>query len=303
MLLVALAIAVCTAAGVAADLRYGEGAQRLTRRLIDVMLWGLLPPIAFFVVARLELTSGVGIGLLLAYVELAVCGVAAWWIATRVLRLAAPAAGAVVVTTILANTGYLGIPLCAALLGEEAIGPAIAWDTAVSAVMLYTAGFGVGAALGTTAGAGVRERARAFATRNPVLPAVLLGLVVPDALAPRTLVDIAEALSFALLPVGFFILGVNLTEEGLRRLLPPLTRPIATVLGLRLALAPVLLAGLSALVVDVPDAYLVQAAMPSGINSLIVAHVYGLDLRLVAGAIAWTTTVAVAVATVAGLVA
>ena len=53
------------------------------------------------------------------------------------------------------------------------------------------------------------------------------------------------------------------------------------VLALRLALAPALLAGLAALVVRVPHAYLLQAAMPSGINSLVLGHAYGLDLRLV----------------------
>jgi hypothetical protein len=54
--------------------------------------------------------------------------------------------------------------------------------------------------------------------------------------------------------------------------------------------------GLVALTVDVPDAYLVQAAMPSGINSLVVAHAYGLDLRLTAAVLAWSTASVVAVA-------
>ena len=42
-----------------------------------------------------------------------------------------------------------------------------------------------------------------------------------------------------------------------------------------------------------------MAAMPTGINTLVVAHVYGLDLRIAAGAIAWSTAIVVA----AGLVA
>ncbi|MDQ3678211.1 MAG: hypothetical protein M3401_15680 [Actinomycetota bacterium] len=46
-------------------------------------------------------------------------------------------------------------------------------------------------------------------------------------------------------------------------------------------------------------AYLVQAAMPVGINTLVVAHAYDLDLPLAASALAWTTTIAIA----AGLVA
>ena len=44
-----------------------------------------------------------------------------------------------------------------------------------------------------------------------------------------------------------------------------------------------------------------MAAMPTGINTLVVAHVYGLDLRIAAGAIAWSTAIVVA-AGVAALV-
>jgi predicted permease len=79
---------------------------------------------------------------------------------------------------------------------------------------------------------------------------------------------------------------------------PPLTPPVALAVGLRLVAAPGLLLALSALVVRVPHAYLLQAAMPSGINSLVVGHAFGLDLRLIAAALAWTT----AIALVAGLV-
>jgi predicted permease len=56
--------------------------------------------------------------------------------------------------------------------------------------------------------------------------------------------------------------------------------------------------GLVAVTVDVPDAYLVQAAMPTGINSLIVAHAYGLDLRLISAALAWSTGIVIAAALV-----
>ena len=39
--------------------------------------------------------------------------------------------------------------------------------------------------------------------------------------------------------------------------------------------------------------------MPCGINTLLVAHVYGLDAKLAAQAITWTTAIAVAAALVA----
>ncbi|TMM03887.1 MAG: transporter, partial [Actinobacteria bacterium] len=74
----------------------------------------------------------------------------------------------------------------------------------------------------------------------------------------------------------------------------PLTRAVGAAVVLRLLVAPALLAALSAIIVAVPHAYLFQAAMPSGINSLVVAHAYGLDLRLTSSALAWTTAIVIA---------
>jgi predicted permease len=297
VILVALAILAATAVGVAAEHRWRAGAVAFSQRMIEIMVWCLVPFITVFVVARLHLDGGVGIGLLLGFVELATVGTLAYIIGTRVLRLPRPSVGALILTVVVANTGYLGIPVNAALLGHDALAPAIAWDTAVSQVVLYTAGYGVGAAFGTEAGESPRERVRAFLTRNPVLWALLIGLLLPDALAPDAIVHVARlAAAYALLPVGFFVLGVNLMgerEEGVLRFPPPLTPAIGVSLGLRLVLAPALLLGLSALTVAVPDAYLVQAATASGINALVVSHLYGLDLRLAAGAVAWSTTIAV----------
>lgn len=300
MILVTLAILAATAIGVAAEHRWRAGAVAFSRRLIDAMVWCLLPFITLFIVARLHLGGGVGIGLLLGYAELAVVGTLAYIIGSRVLRLARPSIGSLILTVILANTGYLGIPLNAALLGHDALAPAIAWDTIVSQVMLYGPGFAIGAAFGTQAGEGPRERLKAFLTRNPVLWALLIGLLLPNALAPDAIVNVAKFVAaYALLPVGFFILGVNLMgerEEGVLRFPPPLTPAIGVAVGLRMVLAPALLFGLAALTVDIPDAYLVQAATASGINALIVGHLYGLDLRLAAGAIAWSTAIAVVAA-------
>ncbi|MBI5106300.1 MAG: AEC family transporter [Solirubrobacterales bacterium] len=297
--LVALAIVASAGVGVAADLRFRERAEAASRRVMDFMVWVLMPPIIFLIAARTDLGGGVGAGILLGYLELATVGLLAYLLGTRVLRLPRPSVGTLIVVVILANTGYLGIPLNAALLGRDAIAPAIAWDTAVSNVVLYTAAFAVGASFGTTAGETPRERAKAFLTRNPVLFAVVAGLLAPDALAPDALVDAAEVVSFALLPLGFFILGVNLMHErddGSLTFPPPLTAPVATALALRLLAAPALLVAFSALLVDVPDAYVVQAAMASGINSLIVSHLYGLDLRLAASTIAWGTAIVVVAA-------
>jgi predicted permease len=145
---------------------------------------------------------------------------------------------------------------------------------------------------------------RAFLLRNPPLLAVIAALVAPDALAPDVLHDAAELLAFAVLPVGFFIVGVTLAteaEDGELAFPPRFTKPVGVVLALRLLVAPALMLGLSALTFDVPDAYYVEAAMPVGVNALVVGHAYGLDLRLTSAALAWSTTVAVIAAAVIGL--
>lgn len=298
MLLLALAIVASMAAGVWAERRRGAAALRLTRRILDAMLYAALPFIVFFVLARAELTAGAGIGLLLGYASLAVVGVAAYGLATRILRLPTPAAAMVVVAAIMGNTGFFGAPVIATLLGHDELGPAVTYDAIVSGPMFFVVAFAVAAAM-TTRGQAVRLRMRTYLVRNPPLIAVAAALLAPDALAPDVLVEIARAVLIALAPLGFFVAGVQLAAERIG--FPPrLSAPVGVVLGLRMAAAPLLLLGLAmATAVDVPDAYLLQAAMPVGVNTLVVAHAYDLDRGLAAAAFAWSTAVALTAGVVA----
>ena len=66
------------------------------------------------------------------------------------------------------------------------------------------------------------------------------------------------------------------------RLIQAPDRGVVAGVALRLLSAPVILAVASATVIHLPQAYMLQAAMPSGVNSLIVGHAYGLDLRMIA---------------------
>jgi predicted permease len=304
MLGVTLAICASVGAGVGAEWRWGERAHALTRRVLDVLLYLCLPFIAFFTIASLHVTTGLGVGLLVGYAELAIVTGLAYVIGSRVLRLPRPATGALMCAVALVNTGYLGLPITAAALGADQLGPAIAWDALVSAPMLLVVGFATGAIFGARAGDTRRERLRAFVVRNPPLLAVLLGLLAPRSLAPEAMVHVARALAVGLIVPGFFALGVFLMierEEGTLPFPPPFTLPVAVAVALRVLVAPALVATASALIVRLPDAYLLAAAMPTGINGLVVAHAYGLDLRLLASATAWSTAVVVAAALLAAV--
>lgn len=294
-----LAILASVAIGVWAERRFGAGAVTLTRRMLDAMLYVALPLIAFFVVARAQLSTGAGIGILLAYAMLAVVGLVAWTLATRVLRLAPATAAMVVIAALMANTGYFGAPVVATLLGHGELGAAITFDALVSGPVFFVAAFAIAAAF-TTRHQAPATRLRTYLARNPPLIAVALALLAPDVLAPDVLLDAARVGLLVLAPVGFFVVGVQLAAERVT-FPPPLRAPVAVVVALRIAVAPLIMLALTALTaVDVPDAYLLQAAMPVGVNTLVVAHAYDLDRGLAAAALAWSTALVLAVGLLAG---
>lgn len=294
---ITLVVLASTAAGLLAH-AHSRHALRASRTCLNVMLYALVPFVAFVNIAHLRITTGVGAGLGLAYIEIAVTGTLAWLAARRLLHLPRAAVGAVVLVVILANTTYLGYPLTVALLGTSQLPLAIAFDQLVMSPTFLIAGFGIGAAHGTRAGTGLRQRVRSYLARNPPLLAVAAGLIVPPAAAPHFLVLASHDLVWALLALGFFAVGVHLAAERRGGVLPRPDRTTAVVVALRMVVAPLLLLGLSALTVGVPRAYVLEAAMPPGIASLIVGNAYGLDLRLISSALAWCTALALA----AGLV-
>jgi predicted permease len=299
-------IIVATAAGVWAEGRYGGRAGIAARRALLFVLYVVLPPVTFFNLARAEVNVDVGVGIVLSWAALAGATAVAGLVAARVLRLSRPAIGSVACGVVVANTGYLGYPLVAALLGFDALSEAVVYDVLVSSPALLLGAFSVGAAFGDRVGEGVRARVAAFFTRNPALYAAALGLAAPDSLAPGALVDASRIVIVAVLPLGFFAVGAALAEEaeeGSLPIPPPLDAPVATIVAIRLALAPGLLYLLALPLIDLPDPYLLLAAMPCGINTMIVTHAYGLDLRIAAGAVAWSTAIAVAAIVPISLVA
>ena len=301
VLITAATIAAATAVGVWAERRKPQAAANAARRSLTLMLYVLLPPVIFFNIASSHIDVSHGVGLVLGLVASSLGALTAYLLASRVLQLSRARTGAVVCTVLSVNTGYLGYPLTVALLGRDQLSTAVLYDVLVTGPCLLLGAFAVGAALGTKAGEGPRERVRAFFTRNPPLYAAIAGLLAPDALAPQVLVDLSQVLLVAILPIGFFAVGATLAENaehGDLPMPPPLTKPVAVTLGTRLLLVPALLMLLAAPLIDLPAAYRLMAAMPSGVNSMVVAHAYGLDMEITAEAVTWSTAIVVAAALV-----
>jgi predicted permease len=285
--------------GVESERRRPKEAVALARKLLLVMLYVLVPPVIFFNLAASSISVDNAVGIGVALVNMALVGVAVWLVAAKVLRLSRPQTGAVICAAIVANTTYLGYPLTVALLGRDHLSTGVLFDVLVGGPTLMFGAFGVGAAFGTKAGEGMGDRVRAFFTRNPPLYAAVLGLLAPSTLAPTVLVDASQILAVAILPLGFFAVGATLAEgaeQGELPLPPPVTAPVAVATLGRLALAPALLMLLAAPFIELPSAYRLMSAMPTGINALVVSHAYGLDNRIVAETITWSTAIVIVAA-------
>jgi len=299
VLLTTAAIAISVAVGVWSERRWPQGAAIASRRALTLILYVLVPPVVFFNLAVVEVDLDSGIGIVLGLVTVSLAAVLAWWVASRVLELPPHKTGAVICTVLAVNSAYLGYPLTIALLGRDELSTAVLYDILVCAPALLLGAFAVGAAFGLRAGEGPRDRVRAFFTRNPPLYAALAALIAPEALAPDLAVDLSQGLIIAILPIGFFAVGATLAENaehGELPMPPPLSRPVALAVVSRLLVAPGLLILLAAPLVELPASYLLLAAMPTGLNSMVVAHAYGLDMEITAEAVTWSTAIVVAAA-------
>jgi predicted permease len=303
VILIALTIVAATWAGLVAERRMPDRAGPGSRKALTLVLYTVLPAVVFLNLVKVDLDGDLAIGIALGWLVVIACTFVTFVIGARYLALERPQTGALLCCVLVANSAYLGYPLVATLLGTDAIGEAVAFDVAVGTMALLIGAFSVGAAFGTKAGETPRERVRSFFTRNIPLYAAVLAMVAPDAFAPDWAIDASRVAIVLMLPVGFFAVGAALAdgEEGERFRFPPLTKPTATVIGVKLVLMPALLFLLALPLIDLPETFLLLAAMPSGLNAMIVVQAYGLDLKITANALVWTTAIVVPVALVASL--
>ena len=211
MLAVAAVIVAGSAAGVFAARRRPD-ATALADRLLWLSLWVILPPVTFFNFAHFEPSADVGVGLLFAYLGLSAALLAAWLLARGPLHLEGHTRGAFMCAAFHANTGFLGLPFTAALLGRDALPEAITYDQLVSTPWLLVVAFSIGAAHSP---ADAREpHARVPLAQPRAVRDGPRACWRPPALAPGWAVDASNVLVVALAPLGFFALGVYATRSG-----------------------------------------------------------------------------------------
>jgi predicted permease len=304
MVLLACAVIASAAFGVLCE-RRGRWARPLANRVLLVMLYVLVPFVAYVNIAHLQITAGVGIGLLVGYVGLAATGILVWWLVKRTGASRATIGG-MIAASILINTGYMGDPLTVVLFGARQLPHALMFDQLVAGPAFFTAGFAVAAAFGERGDSlSVWARTRTIITRNPPLWGVIVGLIVPASLAPEVLVSASHVLLDLMMVGGFYAVGVTLANERRKiggRLLALPDRPVRIALACRLTVAPAIMLAVAATGVAIPSAYILQSFMPSAVNALILGTVYGLDQRRIADAIVWSTLLVLCVGVVFSVV-
>jgi predicted permease len=203
--------------------------------------------------------------------------------ATRVCSFDRGTAATLFLCTALGNTSFLGFPLCAALLGEQAVPLAAVYDQLGSFLMLCSVAPVVLARAAGARAASAAETLRSILTFPPFL-ALMLALV-PWFRAPAWLDDVLLQLSRALVPVAMFAVGLRL-----RVTLPAQRLAFGLGLTLKLAILPACALGLCALVSAAPEVRAVsvlESAMPAMITAGALAMAANIAPDLAAALVGW----------------
>jgi predicted permease len=258
----------------------------LARQIWRVIYWTGLPLVPLVLAAA---PIGAAGGAVLAATGCLLVVVAVSLVYARLRFAGRPERAAFALSAFWPNTGWLGIPVCACMLGPRAVPAAVLYASVASAPHNFVVGGSLAASHGSSGGGALAAAVR----RNHYLLPTLLGVVWALSGVPYP-VGLAHAASLFVVATAvpaFFALGLTLARVPLRP-----DRDLWAALSLRLGLSPLLLLGASAFVA-VPRAFLVQAAMATGLNTLTLAGEHGLPMRRVAPAVAWSTGLVLAGAT------
>ena len=222
---------------------------------------------------------------------------------TRSPRVRARDAAFGALTAAFPNTGFMGVPLLAALLGASAAGPVI---TTVLVDLLITSSLCIALAhererVGSGLAADVLRAARG-ALGNPLPWAIALGMAASLAgfTLPGPLDTVVKMLADAATPVALFTIGTVLWRAGQHaqgRTPVRLYLPLALI---KLLVHPLLVLAVGALAIAVGaslspftlSVLVLAAALPSASSVSLLAERYGADNGRIARAIVASTALA-----------
>jgi malate permease and related proteins len=196
------------------------------------------------------------------------------------------AIGVLLLSSAFGNVTYLGLPVITETLGSRYGYIAILYDLLATTPVLLTVGMLIAARFGSGGSVSLVASFQRV-LKLPPLWAVIAGIAAHAVPLPKSVLDAAQLMGRAVIPVMIFTVGLALDFRDIRRL--PVALPA---LAVKLLLAPVLAwlfaraAGMSG---DVLRAVVIEGAMPVMVLSLVLADEFELDVPLAATCIAAST--------------
>ncbi len=255
------------------------------------MLHAFLPALAFglIVTARVD-RSFVAVPLAAAIVTLT--GLGAGFLLYRFLPYLAgvnrPAVGVLLLSSAFGNVTYLGLPVINETLGTQYGYIAILYDLLATTPILLTVGMMTAARYGTGAQVSVASSLRRVLKLPPLWGvAAGIGVQLAEIAVPRPVLDAAQLMGRAVIPVMIFTVGLALDFRDVRRIgiaLPALAVKLFGAPALAWAAGTFLGLGGKEL-----EAVVIEGAMPVMVLSLVIADEFALDVALAATCIAVST--------------
>jgi malate permease and related proteins len=214
------------------------------------------------------------------------------WQLARLLQLPRQTQGGFVLTTGSINSVYFAFPVILATFGEEGLAHAVLFDlgqTMLTLTVLYGLAVWHGAQPAT-----LRSTAIRFLSSPPLWAlACILSVKFPGYHLPPWLLELLKPLHFTTTPLASLVLGLSISFSAVRR-----TARLA-ILGVAVRMGGGLVFGLTTVwslgLTGMERAVVILiAAMPSAVNSVIIAAETRLDEELVASIVALSICLAVA---------
>src|SRR5512137_934247 len=267
----------------------GLDRHRLRHALNMAVLHFFLPALAFGLIATAKVDrSFLAVPLTAAAVTVLCLGAGAAAYHWLPWFRSAPrtAIGVLLLSSGFGNVTYLGLPVITETLGARYGYIAILYDLLATTPVLLTVGMLTAARFGS---GGTVSFAASFrrVLKLPPLWAVFFGIAAHAVSVPKTVLDAAQIMGRAVIPVMIFTVGLALDFRDIRRL--PVAAPA---LGIKLLLAPVLawlFARALGMTGDILQGVVIEGAMPVMVLSLVLADEFELDVPLAAACITAST--------------
>ena len=270
----------------------GLDRHRVRQALNMTVLHFFLPALAFGLIATAKVDrSFLSVPLTAAVVTLACLAAGAAVYRWVPWFRAAPrtAIGVLLLSSAFGNVTYLGLPVITATLGAQYGYVAILYDLLATTPVLLTVGMLTAARFGSGGTVSLAASVRRVLMLPP-LWAVALGIAAHVVSVPRAVLDAAQLMGRAVIPVMIFTVGLALDFRDIRRL--PVAMPAIAV---KLFLAPVLawlIARSLGMTGGLLQGVVIEGAMPVMVLSLVLADEFELDVSLAATCIAASTVAA-----------